>query len=551
MNDGVRPASVRARGWSWRHADRPVPAVANLDLDIAAGERVLLVGPSGAGKSTLLHALAGVLGHDDGSDETGSLLVDGAAPAAVRGRAGLMQQDPEAQVVLSRVGDDVAFGAENLQVPPEEIWRRVRASLEAVGLRLPLDAPTSALSGGQKQRLGLAGLLAMQPGLLLLDEPTANLDPAGVLDLRNAVVRLLERTGATLIVVEHRVPVWLEVVDRIIVLAPGARNVPGGVLFDGRPEDVLGSAGSWLAGEGIWVPGHIPAVPARRNSAPGGMLLQATGLAVSRQRQANPSRRSSRFRRPGRTAPGATPGTAPGTTPGATGGQTFSPAVAGLSFPVLSGQALSITGANGSGKSTLALTLGGLLPPVAGTVAASPLLARGERPDPYRWKGPALIERIGSVFQEPEHQFITGSVLDELRFGPVKLGHGMDRVEELLERLHLTHLAEANPFTLSGGEKRRLSVATVLATSPQVLVLDEPTFGQDATTWAELAGLLRDLLDEGTAVVSVTHDSLFTEVLGGARLDLPDDGGNPPAAPVAVAASGPGTATTAGGSREH
>jgi energy-coupling factor transporter ATP-binding protein EcfA2 len=550
MNDGVRPASVRARGWSWRHADRPVAAVANLDLDIAAGERVLLVGPSGAGKSTLLHALAGVLGQNDGSDETGSLLVDGAPPAAVRGRAGLMQQDPEAQVVLSRVGDDVAFGAENLQVPPEEIWRRVGASLEAVGLRLPLDAPTSALSGGQKQRLGLAGLLAMQPGLLLLDEPTANLDPAGVLDLRDAVVRLVEHTGATLIVVEHRVPVWLEVVDRIIVLAPGARNVSGGVLFDGRPQDVLGSAASWLAGEGIWVPGHTPAVPARRNSGPGGMLLQATELAVSRQRQANPSRRPSRFRRSGHLGRAASGG-ALGATPGAAGGQAFRPAVAGLSFPVLSGQALSITGANGSGKSTLALTLGGLLPPVAGTVAASPLLARGERPDPYRWKGPALIERIGSVFQEPEHQFITGTVLDELRFGPAKLGHGMDRVEELLERLHLTHLAEANPFTLSGGEKRRLSVATVLATSPQLLVLDEPTFGQDATTWAELAGLLRDLLDEGTAVVSVTHDSLFTQVLGGARLDLPDDGGKAPAAPVAVAATGPGTATAAGGSREH
>ncbi|HYH76843.1 MAG TPA: ABC transporter ATP-binding protein, partial [Arthrobacter sp.] len=180
----VRPAAVTARGWGWRHAGRPRPAVHALDLDIRPGERVLLLGPSGAGKSTLLHALAGVLGdvNDDGdSDESGSLLVDGASPRERRGRAGLMQQDPETQVVLSRLGDDVAFGAENLAVPRDAIWTRVHEALDDVGLsHLPLDHATSALSGGQKQRLALAGILAMRPGLLLLDEPTANLDPAGV-----------------------------------------------------------------------------------------------------------------------------------------------------------------------------------------------------------------------------------------------------------------------------------------------------------------------------------------------------------------------------------
>ena len=167
----------------------PQPAIHALDLDIRPGERVLLLGPSGAGKSTLLHALAGVLGATTASDadETGSLLVDGVSPRAQRGRAGLMQQDPETQVVLSRVGDDVAFGAENLCVPREEIWARVHEALDDVGLAhrgwcgFALDHPTSALSGGQKQRLALAGILAMRPGLILLDEPTANLDPEGVL----------------------------------------------------------------------------------------------------------------------------------------------------------------------------------------------------------------------------------------------------------------------------------------------------------------------------------------------------------------------------------
>ena len=200
----------------------------------------------------------------------------------------------------------------------------------------------------------------------------------------------------------------------------------------------------------------------------------------------------------------------------------------GFSVQVRAGEALTITGPNGAGKSTLALTLAGLLRPVAGTVSAAPeLISRatgrggnGAGTDPYRWKAQQLIARIGTVFQEPEHQFVTGKVLDELMFGPRHLGYGEDRVDELLERLRLTELVDANPYTLSGGEKRRLSVATVLAAHPQVLVLDEPTFGQDANTWAELASFLSELLDAGTAVVSVTHDAEFSAVLGGTELRL-------------------------------
>ena len=524
---GVRPAAVTARGWGWRHAGRPRPAVSGLDLDIRPGERVLLLGPSGAGKSTLLHALAGVLGDsasgasgpagDSGdaedSDETGSLLIDGAVPRAQRGRAGLVQQDPETQVVLSRLGDDVAFGAENLSVPAAEIWPRVREALDDVGLgRLPLDHPTSALSGGQKQRLALAGILAMRPGLLLLDEPTANLDPAGVLEVRDAVGRCLDKTGATLVVVEHRVAVWKDLVDRIVVLQPGSAALNSAVLLDGPPDQVLAEARDMLIGAGVWVPGYVPATRTRTAPASGQLLLAADGLAVSRERPRRAGLREG-FRA---IAP--------------------HPVQSGIATEVRAGEALTITGQNGSGKSTLALTLAGLLRPVAGTVTASTglsspaaghssgrsadRLSRGAGTDPYRWKAQQLIARIGTVFQEPEHQFVTGRVLDELMFGPRHLGYGEERVDELLERLRLTELVEANPYTLSGGEKRRLSVATVLAAHPQVLILDEPTFGQDANTWAELASFLSELLDAGTAVVSVTHDAEFTAVLGGTELRL-------------------------------
>ncbi len=519
FTDSVRPAAVTARGWGWRHAGRSQPAVHGLDLEIQPGERVLLLGPSGAGKSTLLHALAGVLGDSDAgahhggapdaedSDETGTLLIDGAPPRAQRGRAGLMQQDPETQVVLSRVGDDVAFGAENLSVPRGDIWKRVGDALDDVGLaHLPLDHPTSALSGGQKQRLALAGILAMRPGLLLLDEPTANLDPAGVLEVRDAVGRCLDKTGATLVVVEHRVGVWKDLVDRIVVLQPGSAT-ESAVLLDGSPDQVLVQARDMLVAAGVWVPGYVPATRTRSGAAgvpgaaggrgaglpaDGDLLLAAENLAVSRER---PRRR--RFK----TVPPV-------------------PVQSGITAQVRAGQALTITGPNGSGKSTFALTLAGLLQPVEGAVSATVDLSDGAGIDPYKWKAEQLIARIGTVFQEPEHQFVTGRVLDELMFGPRHLGHGEERVDELLERLRLTKLVDANPYTLSGGEKRRLSVATVLAAHPRVLILDEPTFGQDANTWAELASFLSELLDAGTAVVSVTHDQEFSDVLGGTELKL-------------------------------
>ena len=189
-------AAVEARGWGWRHAGRRASAVSGLDLRIDPGERVLLLGASGAGKSTLMHALAGVLGGDDEGDRSGELLVDGRPPAP--GRSGLVLQDPDSQVVLARVGDDVAFGCENLGVPSGEIWPRVASALDSVGLGLPLDHPTSSLSGGQKQRLALAGVLAMRPGLLLLDEPTANLDPDGVIEVRDAVARVVADRSVTL-----------------------------------------------------------------------------------------------------------------------------------------------------------------------------------------------------------------------------------------------------------------------------------------------------------------------------------------------------------------
>jgi energy-coupling factor transport system ATP-binding protein len=472
----MSPAALRAEGWGWQHAGRSAWAVRDLDLHVEPGERVLLLGPSGAGKSTLLKAFAGVLGDDEG-DDAGRLLVDGQDARSARGRVGLVLQAPDANIVLERVGDDVAFGCENLRVPADEIPARVAEALAAVGLSVPLDRSTSALSGGQQQRLALAGVLAMGVGAVLLDEPTANLDPRGVPEVRDAV--LAATAAATLVVVEHRVDVWQHHVDRIVVLAPGA-----GVLADGAPEAVLRDQGEALAAAGVWVPGFEPR-PKRAIRTGGRPLLTAEALAVGRDGAA---------------------------------------VAIGITATPREGGALAVLGPNGAGKSTFALTAAGLLPALGGRLAALPPLADGLGSDPFRWRSRELLRRIGSVFQQPEHQFVAPTVRQELAVGPRALRRGdravVERTAEMLALLRLDALADANPFTLSGGEQRRLSVATALATAPGLLVVDEPTFGQDALTWAALVDLFSRLLDEGSSVLAVTHDERFADALGADRLVL-------------------------------
>jgi energy-coupling factor transport system ATP-binding protein len=478
---GVPPASVSTQGWSWRHGGRREPAVRGLDLTISAGERVLLLGASGSGKSTLLHGLAGVLGGDDDGEATGRLLVDGRPAAASRGRSGLVLQDPDAQVVMARLGDDVAFGLENLGVPRHEIWPRVAEALDAVGLGLPLDHSTAQLSGGQRQRLALAGVIAMRPGLILLDEPTANLDPAGVVEVRDAVARVASETGATLVVIEHRVATWLPVVDRVVVLGRG-----GGLLADGRPAEVLAQGRAELRAAGVWLPDEVPWHAPPADAEARHPLLSADGLDVARV--------------------------------------TGTPVLRSVDVQVDAGSILAVTGPNGVGKSTLALTLAGLLRPEGGRLVPDAALAAGLPGEPWRWRSRDLLTRIGTVFQSPEHQFLAGSVRDELEVGPraLKLSapERRARTDELLGALRLDRLAEANPFTLSGGEKRRLSVATVLATRPRMLVLDEPTFGQDANTWRELARLIVGLRDQGVGILTVTHDEAFVEAVADRRLEI-------------------------------
>lgn len=479
----VGPATVDVKAWGWRYTGRRDWACRGVDLHIEAGERVLLVGPSGAGKSTLLHGVAGLLDPETAAETEGVVTVNGTPAQQGRQPVGVLFQDPESSLVMSRAGDDVAFGLENDGVPRAHIWPRVRAALDAVGFGYDLNRSTAALSGGEKQRLALAGALVRKPGLLVLDEPTANLDPSGTRSVLTRVESAVQDRRTTVLMVEHQISAAMDLVDRVVVLSPD------GVYVDGSPADIFARHGGALTELGVWVPAPWgPAIPRRRAEHASAAPTVLTGTGITHTHPA--------------------------------GSQ---PAITGARLDLDAGRTVALTGRNGSGKSTLVTILAGLVEPDHGDVR---LTDQPERPL-HRWRAARLCRRVGTVFQQPEHQFVTARVDAEVRVGPRRAGlvprgrkDEAGRCDELLERLRLEHLAAANPFTLSGGEKRRLSVATALATAPDVLVLDEPTFGQDARTWLELLELCARLRDEGTALLAATHDEAFVDALADRRVGL-------------------------------
>ena len=525
--DGVTVAFARRRD----------PVLRDVCLDLAPGEQVLVLGSSGAGKSTLLQLVSGVIPHSvvatvDGTVTVGGVDTRDTTVVELSRTVGLLAQDPASGVCLPTVEEEVALPLENRAVDPAAISGRIDTALAAAGVGHLRERRTARLSGGEGQRVALAAALVAEPAVLLLDEPTSMLDSAGVAAVRSAIASSVARYAPAVILVEHRLD---EFAGRAGLDALPGRSIvldaAGAVAADGPTREVLSVHGRDLIAAGCWLPleSELDAVFGGRSGAAGprtglsspgvragllefagapeigaGLLdldrepdampptgtdpnavppvlavpvlapvlaapvLAAAGLAVSRERQ---PRRTRVPRRP-RRGRDATP--AP-----------FAPVLADVDLEVRPGEIVALLGANGAGKSTLLLTLAGLLPPAAGAVA-------GARP--------------GMVFQNPEHQFVAHTVAGEVGFG-LAPGPATDAlVARLLDNHGLGHLADQHPHRLSGGEKRRVSVAAMLAHGRDVLLADEPTFALDRRATIGVMRALRAAATDGTAVVFSSHD---------------------------------------------
>lgn len=484
----------------FKYVGRKAEALQGVNLRIKKGETLLLLGPSGSGKSTLALTMNGLIPHSVEGRFSGSVHVAGMETtksplARLTQHAGIVFQDPEAQFVTMTVENEIAFGLENLRIPQEEMPTRIRMALARVGLEDRLRSRVDHLSGGGKQRLALASILAMEPEILIFDEPTANLDPAGTREVFNAIGRLKQTGTYTLILIEHKLDALMHLIDRVVVLAPG-----GTTLVDGSPREVFRDHMETLMQYGVWMPQvALLAYELRKQ----GITLDPFPITIDEAVQVL------------RHAPVVhTPSPEPVASrttlaPPAIEVRDLSFAYANrqvldqISLRVPQGDFLAIVGANGAGKTTLAQHLIDIHHPPRGTVFVA---GRDITRIPVR----ELIQMVGYVFQNPENQFITDSVEHELAFGLrlMKLPEAeiQRRVAETLEQFGLSRYARANPFTLSHGEKRRLSVATMLVVGQQILILDEPTFGQDERNATELLTRLKHLHEAGRTIIVITHD---------------------------------------------
>lgn len=457
-------------------------ALNDVTLEVPRGQRVCVLGANGSGKSTLASVICGLLAPDEGDVElVGERVCEGGAPdlAAYR-RArrglGLVFQNPDDQIVTSVVADDVAFGPENLGLPRDEIRRRVERELARVALTDYARADPSRMSGGQRQRVCIAGALAMEPQVLVLDEPSSLLDVRG----REAIMRVmgrLTRAGATLVHVTHFMDEALEA-DRVIVMRAGR------IVLDGAPREVFCDANTGLIDElGLELPFDLRLLRARR--------ALAGGAGTGRAQQALLSKNSA-LREPFCRVSGVS--------------YSYTPRHAALddvSFQVLEGETCAVVGQTGSGKSTLLRLLCGLEAPDAGSVevaGTNTATKRGRRD---------VRRAVGYVMQHPERQLFAQTVESDVAFGPRNMGLPADeaarRVDHALDLVGLAAKKDLSPFELSGGQKRLAAIAGVLAMQPKLLVLDEPTAGLDPRGRAGLRRLLAELRAHGVTIVQVTH----------------------------------------------
>jgi energy-coupling factor transport system ATP-binding protein len=478
---------------SYRYQGVTDLALADVTFSVVPGEHVVLLGSNGSGKSTLARLANGLL-----LPEEGRVLVDDlstgekATIRTLRSRVGVIAQDPDNQIVSTTILDEVAFGPENLGFERDEIIERVTSALQALGLAGLEERDPNTLSGGEKQRLVIAGMLAMDPIYLVLDEPTSMLDRTGRVEVRNAI-RSLHARGHGILHITHDLSFAREA-DKVLVLQDGK------LVFAGHPHTLLNSE-ELLIAYGLKVPLDAQTIAVPKDDR----LLQTL----------RPVTAPNRWQERG----GAFPSLHLDNVHFTYGMNTDAErdVLRGVSLTIVPGSYTLITGNSGSGKSTLLRILAGLLEPTLGTVAFS----NGNKVFP---------SAVGIVFQHPESQLFAQTVEDEIAFGPGNLGLIPTRdvrgnvVRDALDAVGLDPkiFFHRSPFSLSGGEMRRVAIASILAMRPAFLLLDEPTAGLDAKGRAFIHAFIEQLIRATTGVVVVSHDLEEFEPQAQIQLELRD-----------------------------
>ena len=485
---------------SYRYHEDDEPVLKDLNFSLKEGSFNILVGPGGSGKSTLCDLFNGRTPHLMGGRLDGTVLIEGASTADslmkdLSCKVGYVFQDPESMFATLSVEDEIAFGPENLLFDTEKIKESVEELLEMTGIETYRHNLVWNLSGGQIQKLGLASVLATNPRIIILDEPTANLDPTATRQVHELILKL-KSEGITVLLVTRELDDFTSEADQILVLNEGQ------LVAGGDPYSLLLEKGSEIESLGVWLPETVEI----------GLGLMRAGYPVDRI-PITVEETLSLLDKLGLAVPGGSL-KASVRDYGKQGDESLICgkdirysygnglyALKGIDLEIFPGEMLAIVGRNGAGKSTMAKLLIGLNKCREGSLTlfgkASP-----------RWKVPDLANHISLVFQNPEHQFLTDTVADEIDyslqsqglFDPEEL---RTEREKLLKLLELDDLQDAHPFSLSAGNKRRLGVATMLVGDPKVLIVDEPTYGQDKEMTRTLMEIMCDIQSRG---VSYRHD---------------------------------------------
>lgn len=467
-------------------------ALQNINLHISPGEIVLITGPAGSGKTTLCSCINGLVPHYHEGNLEGEVLIGpyNTKKARVGGLAsiiGMVFQDPEAQLVTNSVMDEVAFGPENLGIAREEINERTREALQATRLVGYEEREPHNLSGGEQQACCIAATYAMRPEIYVMDEPLANLDPAGRAFILKLIIQVAKQRGKSLIIVEHALEETLPLVDRVIIMNQGQ------ILREGPTADILAQ-------------GDIPHIFKRPDLLRLADKFQLSSFSLTPQVFANRLREKYTLKKLGSN--GLHPDRHISSKPVIElQDVSFSydaekEALHNVSLTINAGEMVAILGRNGSGKTTLVRHVIGLHHPTSGKVLVNGM-------DVAETPTHILAQDVGFCFQNPNHQIVSFNVRDEMTFG--LKAHNIDpseyeaRIQEALKIVDLSDYIDTEVFDLGKGQKQRLALASVLTLKPKILVIDEPTTGQDPEMIDEIFGIIRKLNEQGTTILLITH----------------------------------------------